>query len=236
MGSWLWWSSTTAYFHGRCWPSDRACVFSFEALVACHPQVVEKPRSLLTHAFATGLIVRLPVAVIDSVAASLSLEWPTKSLAIRVKLGLLLDALGTSSGCKDELLLQFDESARRRARNTGIRSHELRQKGAPYYVYQDALLAALFPARPGHLLTSFSIGAADLANSVTQLGTTAERRLVTYAEVGIPSVHAKPPGPCVSVHCSNCSRIGRTCYSRLAPQRKQVAMSRLPLASATLPG
>jgi len=94
----------------------------------------------------------------------------------------------------------------------------------------------LLPGQGVNLLTSFSIGAADLANSVTQLGTTAERRLVTYAEVGIPSVHAKPPGPCVSVHCSNCSRIGRTCYSRLAPQRKQVAMSRLPLASATLPG
>ena len=47
---------------------------------------------------------------------------------------------------------------------------------------------------------------------MTQLGTIAERRLVTYAEVGIPSVHAKPPGPCVSVHCSNCSRIGRSCY------------------------
>ena len=86
-------------------------------------------------------------------------------------------------------------------------------RGDIYPDLQDERPSALVPARAP---APYSMGPADLTNSVMELGTTAERLVDTatcVAEAGIPSVHAKRSAPCDIVRCNHCISTGHSCYS-----------------------
>lgn len=86
---------------------------------------------MLNQAIFTGHIIRLNGLTIDSIAAELSLEWDTTSLALKNKMENLLTHLETDPKRIEQLLLELTEITRQKKKLAGMRQ-ELRQKGAPF--------------------------------------------------------------------------------------------------------
>ena len=86
---------------------------------------------MLNQAIFTGHIIRLNGLTIDSIAAELSLEWDTTSMALKNKMEILLTHLETDPKRIEQLLLELTEITRQKKKLAGMRQ-ELRQKGAPF--------------------------------------------------------------------------------------------------------